>query len=107
MVVRCACRRSSCRPGKPNAAASSFASGIIREPLAGVEAICPVAENTSLWLMSPTTAIDNLMHAHETPSAAWGTTRAVNLPGLTASVREMIDALKAGWRLGGGEPGAL
>ena len=83
------------RPGKPNAAASSFASGIIREPLAGVEAICPVAESTSLWLMSPTTAIDNLLHAHETPSAAWGTTRAVNLPGLTASVREMIDALKA------------
>ena len=82
------------RPGKPNAAASSFASGIIREPLAGVEAICPVAESTSLWLMSPTTAIDNLLHAHETPAAAWGATRAVNLPGLTASVREMLDALK-------------
>jgi nucleoside-diphosphate-sugar epimerase len=82
------------RPGKPNAAASSFASGIIREPLAGVEAICPVAESTALWLMSPTTAIDNLLHAHETPAAAWGTTRAVNLPGLTASVREMLDALK-------------
>jgi nucleoside-diphosphate-sugar epimerase len=82
------------RPGKPNAAASSFASGIIREPLAGVEAICPVVESTSLWLMSPTTAIDNLVHAHETPAAAWGATRAVNLPGLTASVREMLDALK-------------
>lgn len=82
------------RPGKPNAAASSFASGIIREPLAGVEAICPVVEGTSLWLMSPTSAIDNLLHAHETPAAAWGTTRAVNLPGLTASVREMLDALK-------------
>jgi D-erythronate 2-dehydrogenase len=82
------------RPGKPNAAASSFASGIIREPLAAVEAICPVAEGTSLWLMSPTTAIDNLLHAHETPAAAWGTTRAVNLPGLTASVRDMLDALK-------------
>lgn len=83
------------RPGRPNAAASSFASGIIREPLAGVDAICPVAEGTSLWLMSPSTAIDNLLHAHETPAAAWGAMRAVNLPGLTASVRDMLDALKA------------
>jgi nucleoside-diphosphate-sugar epimerase len=82
------------RPGKPNAAASSFASGIIREPLARVGAICPVVESTSLWLMSPTTAIDNLLHAHETPAAAWGATRAVNLPGLTASVRDILDALK-------------
>ncbi len=41
------------RPGKPNAAASSFASGIIREPLAGIESVCPVARETALWLMSP------------------------------------------------------
>jgi nucleoside-diphosphate-sugar epimerase len=81
------------RPGKPNAAASSFASGIIREPLAGVEAICPVAADTRLWVMSPALAVSNLIHAHETSAAAWGYQRAVSLPGLTVSVREMLDAL--------------
>ena len=90
------------RPGRPNAAASSFASGIIREPLAGVEAICPVASDTALWLMSPDTAIDNLLHAHDVGSDAWGTQRAVSLPGLTVTVAEMIDAL----RLVGGEAAA-
>jgi D-erythronate 2-dehydrogenase len=82
------------RPGKPNAAASSFASGIIREPLAGVEAICPVGPDTQLWVMSPARAIDCLIHAHEASSAAWGAQRAVSLPGLTVSVREMLDALR-------------
>ena len=82
------------RPGKPNAAASSFASGIIREPLAGIEAICPVDAATRVWIMSPAGAVASLMHAHETPSAAWGTQRAVSLPGLTISVREMLEALR-------------
>ena len=82
------------RPGKPNAAASSFASGIIREPLAGVEAICPVGPDTQLWVMSPTRAIECLIHAHESSPAAWGAQRAVSLPGLTVSVREMLDALR-------------
>jgi D-erythronate 2-dehydrogenase len=86
------------RPGKPNAAASSFASGIIREPLAGVEAICPVAADTRLWIMSPASAVSNLIHAHETSTAAWGYQRAVSLPGLAVSVREMLDALR---RVGG------
>jgi len=83
------------RPGKPNAAASSFASGIIREPLAGVDAICPVADDAALWLMSPATVIRNLLHAHEIPADAWGTSRALNLPGLTATVRDMVTALRA------------
>lgn len=82
------------RPGKPNAAASSFASGIVREPLAGEEALCPVGPETRLWVMSPAQAVRNLIHAHETPSAAWGRQRAVSLPGLTVSVREMLDALR-------------
>lgn len=82
------------RPGKPNAAASSFASGIIREPLAGVEAVCPVAEDTALWLMSPATVAASLLHAHDKPASAWGAQRALNLPGLTASVRDMIAALR-------------
>ncbi len=90
------------RPGKPNAAASSFASSIIREPLAGLDAECPVARETALWLMSPATAVDNLLHAHEVPAQSWGAMRAVSLPGLTASVSEMLDAL----RVVGGESAA-
>jgi nucleoside-diphosphate-sugar epimerase len=82
------------RPGKPNAAASSFASGIVREPLAGQEAHCPVGPDTRLWVMSPAQAVRNLIHAHETPQAAWGRNRAVSLPGLTVSVREMLEALR-------------
>lgn len=81
------------RPGKPNAAASSFASGIIREPLAGVEAQCPVGPDTSMWLMSPAAAIANLLHAHELPAAHWKGPRALSLPGISVSVREMLDAL--------------
>lgn len=83
------------RPGKPNAAASSFASGIIREPLAGETAICPVEPDTAMWLLSPDAAIRNLVHAHELPADAWGSRRALNLPGLTLTVREMIEALRA------------
>jgi nucleoside-diphosphate-sugar epimerase len=82
------------RPGKPNAAASSFASGIIREPLAGVEAICPVDPATSMWLMSPEAAVANLLHAHDLPAARWDGPRAVSLPGITVSVAAMLDALE-------------
>lgn len=81
------------RPGKPNAAASSFASGIIREPLNGEAAVCPVADSTGVWLLSPSRAIDALIHAMETPATDWGTNRTLNLPGITATVREMLDAL--------------
>jgi D-erythronate 2-dehydrogenase len=83
------------RPGKPNAAASSFASGIIREPLAGIDAVCPVSADTRLWVMSPARAVSNLIHAHETSGIAWGHQRAVSLPGLTVSVREMLEALRS------------
>lgn len=86
------------RPGKPNAAASSFASGIIREPLAGEDALCPVGPDTRLWVLSPAQAVASLIHAHETPSSAWGAQRAVSLPGLTVSVREILEALR---RVGG------
>jgi D-erythronate 2-dehydrogenase len=83
------------RPGKPNAAASSFASGIIREPLAGVEAPCPVELDASMWLMSPAAAVANLVHAHELPASQWRGPRALSLPGITVSVRAMLDALQA------------
>ena len=81
------------RPGKPNLAASSFASAVIREPLAGVECPCPVPDSTGVWLLSPRRVVEAFMHAHDLPSSAWPTTRVVNLPGITLSVREMIDAM--------------
>ena len=81
------------RPGKPNAAASSFASGILREPLNGATSECPVEAETGVWLLSPRRVVEAFVHAHELPADAWGTRRVVNLPGITASVAEMIDAL--------------
>jgi len=84
----------SVRPGAPNKAASSFASGIIREPLAGMEAICPVSTQMRMWLQSPDRAIDNLAHALALDGALLGNDRTVNLPGLSVAVGEMIDALR-------------
>jgi len=84
----------SVRPGAPNKAASSFASGIIREPLAGVEAVCPVAPETRMWLQSPARAIDNLVHALALDTQLLGVDRTVNLPGLSVSVAQMLDALR-------------
>lgn len=84
----------SVRPGKPNLAASSFASGIIREPLNGVVSVCPVGRDARIWLLSPGKVIEALIHAYELPSSAWGVRRVVNLPGNTASVGEMIDTLR-------------
>lgn len=81
------------RPGAPNKAASSFASGIIREPLAGIDAICPVSPETVMWLASPQTAIDNLVHGHELAAGAFGSSRIVSLPGLSVRVAEMAAAL--------------
>lgn len=83
------------RPGKPNAAASSFASGIIREPLAGQESLCPVPADTAMWVSSPQAAVAAFIHAHELPEAAWGNYRAVNLPGLTVTVAQALEALRA------------
>jgi nucleoside-diphosphate-sugar epimerase len=82
------------RPGAPNRAASSFASGIIREPLAGQDAVCPVAPETLLWLMSPGRAIGNLLHGLTLDAAALGNSRVVNMPGLSVTVREMAAALE-------------
>ncbi len=82
------------RAGKPNAAASSFASGIIREPLNGVISECPVAPETGVWLLSPGRVVDAFIHAWELPPQAWGTQRWLNLPGITASVAEMVEALR-------------
>ena len=81
------------RPGKANKAASSFASGIIREPLNGVVSICPVPPDTKVWALSPRSTVHNLIHAHELDNAAFGSAGAVNLPGLTTTVGEMVAAM--------------
>jgi nucleoside-diphosphate-sugar epimerase len=89
----------SVRPGAPNRAASSFASGLIREPLNGVQTVCPVGLDLKLWLSSPRRAIDSLVAGAALPAEALGERRALNLPGLSVSVGEMIAALeRAGGR---------
>jgi nucleoside-diphosphate-sugar epimerase len=84
----------SVRPGRPNAAASSFASGIIREPLNGERTVCPVEGETRLWLLSPQKAIESLIAGCELEQSALGAWPVVNLPGLSVSVAEMVAALK-------------
>jgi nucleoside-diphosphate-sugar epimerase len=84
----------SVRPGVPNQAASSFASGIIREPLNGQPSVCPVAPETRMWLMSPRKAVDNLIHGHEINGADLGLTRFLSIDGLSVTVRQMVDALE-------------
>jgi nucleoside-diphosphate-sugar epimerase len=81
------------RPGRPNRAASTFASSIIREPLAGQEAICPVGPDTAIWILSPRRVVEALQHAMRLPESAWGDDRTVPLAGITVTVREMVDAL--------------
>lgn len=88
------------RPGKPNAAASSFASGIIREPLNGEASNCPVPRGTRMWLSSPDTVIGNLVHAIAVPGDALGIRRTLNLPGICVTVAEMLESLA---RVGGAE----
>jgi D-erythronate 2-dehydrogenase len=84
----------SVRPGAPNKAASSFASGIIREPLNGQPSVCPVTPETRMWLMSPRKAIDNLIHGHEINGADLGLARFLSIDGLSVTVRQMVDALE-------------
>ncbi|GAA4454803.1 SDR family oxidoreductase [Nibrella saemangeumensis] len=81
------------RPGRPNQAASSFVSSLIREPLAGEPAVCPVSPDLPLWLSSPDTVVQNLIHAATLPAASLGNWRTVNLPGIQVTVQQMLDAL--------------
>jgi nucleoside-diphosphate-sugar epimerase len=83
------------RPGRPNAAASGFLSSIVREPLNGQEAVCPVPPETEVAVASPQRAIEGLLAAAEAAPDVWGGRTAVNLPGLTVRVSEMLDALEA------------
>ena len=82
------------RPGRPNAAASSFASGIIREPLNGEDAICPVGPDARIWVASPRTAIAGLLKANDLTSDALGNRRWVNVPGISVTAAEMVASLE-------------
>jgi len=82
------------RPGKPNLAASTFASSIIREPLAGERAICPVDPGAWMPLLSPRRCVDAFVRAHDLPDTQWGWNRTLLLPSLDLTVREMADGLK-------------
>lgn len=89
------------RPGVPSAATSAFISGIIREPLQGIKALCPVgnslddpALSLAAWLASPETTIRNFIVAKHVPADKFlPHTRVVYLPGFTATVKEELDAL--------------
>ena len=82
------------RPGAANAAASSFVSGIIREPLAGIDTVCPVPLDTRLWITSPELVTANLVHAFRVQASTLEDRRAVNLPGLSVTPQEMLDSLE-------------
>jgi len=81
------------RPGRANAAASSFISSIFRDTLRGETANCPVPTGASVWHSAPRTVIDNLIHAAGVPAAWFGPNRNVNLPGRTDTIGQMIDAM--------------
>lgn len=84
----------SVRPGKPNLAKSSYASGIVREPLNGIVCRCPVSKETGIWILSPKKVIEAMIHAHDLSGETWGVNRVLNLPGTTATAAEMVDALR-------------
>lgn len=83
------------RPGKPNAAASSFVSGIIREPLHHEKTVCPVDTDAKLWIMSPDKAIASMLHVVGLPEHTISDNRIIHPIGLTVSVKEMLDELVA------------
>jgi len=82
------------RPGRPNKAASGFFSNIMREPLAGEEAVLPVAESVMHWHASPRAAVGFMLHAAALDLARLGWRRALTMPGLAVTVGEQIAALR-------------
>jgi hypothetical protein len=88
------------RPGRPNRAASSFASSIVREPLSGRPALCPVAPETAMAILSPRRLVAAIETLHDLDAAAFGEERSLLLPALTVTVAEMVEAVR---RAGGAE----
>ncbi len=81
------------RPGRPNRAASSFASSILREPLSGQSMVCPVRRDVAVWLTSPRSIVQAFIHGADLDLEKLGTWRTLNLPGLTVTLEEMVAAL--------------
>lgn len=83
------------RPGQPSGAASSFASAIIREPLKGENTVLPVSRDLEMWVCSPRTVVKNMIVALDVPAESFhGVNRVVNLPGLTVTIAQMLEALR-------------
>jgi nucleoside-diphosphate-sugar epimerase len=83
------------RPGRPNRAASGFFSSIVREPLNGLEAVLPVSDDVRHWFASPRAAVAFLLHAAALPAEALAERRCLTMPGVSATVAEEIEALRA------------
>lgn len=81
------------RPGRPNRAASSFFSAIVREPLLGLEAALPVPDDFAAWLASPRRAVDWLIHAAALETSAMGLDRSINPPGISTTIAHLLQAL--------------
>jgi nucleoside-diphosphate-sugar epimerase len=81
------------RPGRPNKAASSFVSAILREPLLGLPATLPVPDEFAVWVCSPRRAVEWLLHAAAMDTGPMGLDRGINPPGISVTVRQMLDAL--------------
>ncbi len=93
-AVICRVPTVAVRPGLPNSALSSFVSGIVREPLAGMSSLCPVSLDTRLWVASPATTTANLLHAGRIGTDAVGRVRTVNLPGICVTPADMLASLE-------------
>jgi nucleoside-diphosphate-sugar epimerase len=81
------------RPGRPNQAASSFFSAIVREPLLGLPATLPVGDDFAVWVCSPRRAVDWLLHAAAMPTTTLGLDRGINPPGISTTVAHLLQAL--------------
>ena len=92
--VACRLATVAVRPGRPNSALSSFVSGIIREPLAGMVSVCPVPLETPVWISSPRTVTRNLVHAAGVPRAELEGECVLNLPGLRVTPGQMLGSLE-------------
>lgn len=92
--IACRVPTVSVRPGKPNSAMSSFVSGIVREPLAGTQSVCPVPLDTRLWVSSPAVTTHNLAHAARVTGEALDGVRSINLPGVCVTPAELLDSLE-------------
>lgn len=82
------------RPGRPNKAASSFFSGIVREPLLGLDTELPVGDDFKVWVCGPRRAVDWLIHAASMDTGAMGLDRSVDPPGITTTVGDLLRALE-------------